>query len=149
MSGWEPGAQRRKRPQGRPPRDRHSSAPASGQLPDQPRDAERELTGEAVQRTATENTALKQSVRQLTVGNRSLAKQLEAARSKNRIPAGASSISDLSSPGKPSALDVRVRSYPAWRHLRQVGGRIDHPVVTAQNTAGERYVPLTSEPEAK
>jgi hypothetical protein len=61
-----------------------------GQLLDQRRDAGRELTGEAVQRTATENTALKQGVRQLTAGNRSLAELLEAARSSNQIPAGAS-----------------------------------------------------------
>jgi hypothetical protein len=88
-------------------------APASGQLPDQPRDAERELTGEAIQPTATENTTLKHSVRQLTAGNRSLAGRLEAARSGNRIPAGASPISDLSSPGQPSLLGVRVPSYPA------------------------------------
>ncbi len=41
-----------------------------GQLLGQLRDAERELTGEAVQRTATENTTLKQRVRQLTADNR-------------------------------------------------------------------------------
>ena len=49
-------------------RDPHSSAPTSGQLLNQPRDAERELTGEAIQPTATENTALKQSVRELSAG---------------------------------------------------------------------------------
>src|SRR6266702_471408 len=41
-----------------------------GQLLGQLRDAERELTGEAVERTATENTTLKQRVRQLTADNR-------------------------------------------------------------------------------
>jgi hypothetical protein len=121
QAGQEPGrdvragadAQRRQRPPGCPSRDPRSSAPASGQLPDQPRDAERELTGEAFQPTATENTTLKQSGRQLTAGNRGLAGPLEAARSSNWIPAGASPISDLSSPGKPSPLGVRVPSYPA------------------------------------
>jgi hypothetical protein len=121
----EAGAQRRKRPQGCPRRDPRSSAPASGQLLDQPRDAERELTGEAVQRTATESTALKQGVRQLTAGNRSLAGRLEAARSSNRIPAGASPISGLSSPGKPPALSARVRVIrPGGTYARSAAGLI-------------------------
>src|ERR1700761_9722875 len=53
------------------------------------------------------------------------------------------------SAGKPPALNVRVSSYPPWRHLRQGCGRIDDPVVAPQDTAGEGYVTLTSEPEAE
>ena len=50
--------------------------------------------------------------------------------------------------GQAPSAERASPSYPAWRHLRQVSGRIDHPVVTSQNTVGEGYVPLTSEPEA-
>jgi hypothetical protein len=56
-----------------------------GQLLGQIRDAERELTEEAVQRITTENTTLKQRVRQLTADNRALAERLEAARSNTRF----------------------------------------------------------------
>ena len=40
---------------------------------------------EAAQRLATENTTLKQRVRQLTQDNRTLEERLEAARSNNRF----------------------------------------------------------------
>ena len=46
---------------------------------------DRALTGEAVQRIATEKTTLKQRVRQLTADNRTLAERLEAARSSSRF----------------------------------------------------------------
>ena len=49
----------------------------------------------------------------------------------------------------PAALNLPASSYPAWRHLRQVDGRVDDPVVAPQNTTGEGHVPLTGEPEAK
>ena len=56
-----------------------------GQLPGQLRDTERELTDEAAHRAATENTTLRQRVRQLTAGNRAFTERLEAARSNNRF----------------------------------------------------------------
>lgn len=56
-----------------------------GQLLGQIRDAERELTEDAIQRITTENTALKQRARQLTAGNRTLEEQLQAARSNVRF----------------------------------------------------------------
>jgi chromosome segregation ATPase len=56
-----------------------------GQLPGQLRDTERELTDEAAHRAATENTTLRQRVRQLTADNRALTERLEAARSNNRF----------------------------------------------------------------
>src|SRR6266581_3120422 len=48
-----------------------------------------------------------------------------------------------------SASSPPTTAPPAWRHQRQVSGRVDHPVVAPQNTAGESYVPLTGEPEAE
>ncbi len=56
-----------------------------GQLLGQIRDSERELTEEATQRITTENTTLRQSVRELTNGNRTLGEQLQAARSNVRF----------------------------------------------------------------
>jgi chromosome segregation ATPase len=56
-----------------------------GQLLGQLRDAEHELSQEAIQRITTENTTLKQRVRQLTGDNRTLEERLEAARSNNRF----------------------------------------------------------------
>ena len=56
-----------------------------GQLRGQLRDAERELTDDTIQRINSETTTLKQSVRQLTVGNRTLEERLEAARSNVRF----------------------------------------------------------------
>ena len=49
------------------------------------RDLEYDLSPEAAQRLATENTTLKQRVRQLTHDNRTLEQRLEAARSNNRF----------------------------------------------------------------
>ena len=49
------------------------------------RDLEHDLSLEAAQRLATENTTLKQRVRQLTHDNRTLEDRLEAARSNNRF----------------------------------------------------------------
>lgn len=49
------------------------------------RDLEHDLSPESAQRLATENTTLKQRVRQLTHDNRSLEDRLEAARSNNRF----------------------------------------------------------------
>jgi len=56
-----------------------------GQLLGQLRDAERELTQDAIQRITTENSTLKQRVRQLTADNRTLGERLEAARSNARF----------------------------------------------------------------
>lgn len=52
-----------------------------GQLLGQLRDAEREFTQDAFQRIITENSTLKQRIRQLTADNRTLGERLEAARS--------------------------------------------------------------------
>ena len=49
------------------------------------RDLEHDLSPEAAQRLATENTTLKQRVRQLTHDNRTLEDRLEAARSNIRF----------------------------------------------------------------
>jgi hypothetical protein len=49
------------------------------------RDLEYDLSPEAAQRLATENTALKQRVRQLTTENQALADRLQAARSNHRF----------------------------------------------------------------
>jgi hypothetical protein len=49
------------------------------------RDLEHDLSPEAAQRLATENTTLKQRVRQLTHDNRTLEERLEAVRSNNRF----------------------------------------------------------------
>ncbi len=49
------------------------------------RDLEHDLSPEAAQRLATENTTLKQRVRQLTRDNKTLEDRLEAARSNNRF----------------------------------------------------------------
>jgi len=56
-----------------------------GQLLGQIRDAESELTEDAIQRITTENTTLKQRVRQLTQDNRTLEERLQAARSNVRF----------------------------------------------------------------
>jgi len=56
-----------------------------GQLLGQLRDAERELTDDTIQRINSENTTLKQRVRQLTAGNRTLEERLQAARSNVRF----------------------------------------------------------------
>ncbi len=61
------------------------SVPGSGQLLGQLRDAEHELTDGTIQRIITENTTLKQRVRQLTQDNRTLEERLQAARSNNRF----------------------------------------------------------------
>lgn len=55
------------------------------QLLGQLRDAEHELTDGTIQRIITENTTLKQRVRQLTQDNRTLEERLQAARSNNRF----------------------------------------------------------------
>lgn len=49
------------------------------------RDLEHDLSPESAQRLATENTTLKQRVRQLTHDSRALEERLEAARSNNRF----------------------------------------------------------------
>jgi hypothetical protein len=49
------------------------------------RDLEHDLSPEAAQRLATENTTLKQRVRQLTHDNQTLEQRLDAARSNNRF----------------------------------------------------------------
>jgi Family of unknown function (DUF6262) len=49
------------------------------------RDLEHDLSPEAAQRLATENTTLKQRVRELTGQNRTLEERLEAARSNSRF----------------------------------------------------------------
>lgn len=49
------------------------------------RDLEHDLSPEAAQRLVTENTTLKQRVRELTHDNKTLAERLEAARSNNRF----------------------------------------------------------------
>jgi hypothetical protein len=56
-----------------------------GQLLGRLRDAERELTDDTIQRINTENTTLKQRVRQLTQDNRTLEERLQAARSNVRF----------------------------------------------------------------
>ena len=56
-----------------------------GKLLGQLRDAERELTDDTIQRITTENTTLKQRVRQLTQDNRTLGERLQAARSNVRF----------------------------------------------------------------
>jgi outer membrane murein-binding lipoprotein Lpp len=49
------------------------------------RDLEHDPSPEAAQRLATENTTLKQRVRQLSHDNKTLEERLEAARSNNRF----------------------------------------------------------------
>jgi predicted transcriptional regulator len=56
-----------------------------GELIGQIRDIEAEWTQESIQRITTENTTLKQQVRELTSGNRTLAERLQAARSNLRF----------------------------------------------------------------
>lgn len=56
-----------------------------GELMGQVRDLEAEWTQEAIQRIITENTTLKQRVRQLTADNRTLDERLKAARSNLRF----------------------------------------------------------------
>jgi Family of unknown function (DUF6262) len=56
-----------------------------GELLGQVRDLEAEWTQEATQRVTTENTTLKQRVRQLTTDNRTLDERLKAARSNMRF----------------------------------------------------------------
>jgi chromosome segregation ATPase len=63
----------------------HAQRARIGQLLGQLRDAERELTPDAIQRITTENTTLKQRVRQLTQDSRTLEERLQAARSNNRF----------------------------------------------------------------
>ncbi len=56
-----------------------------GELLGQVRDLEAEWTEEAIQRITTENTTLKQRVRTLTAGNRTLEEKLKAARENLRF----------------------------------------------------------------
>ncbi len=56
-----------------------------GELMGQVRDLEAEWTQEAIQRITTENTTLKQRVRQLARANRVLEERLQAARSNLRF----------------------------------------------------------------
>lgn len=56
-----------------------------GELLGQIRDLQAEWTEEAIARITTENTSLKQRVRQLTVDNRTLDERLQAARSNLRF----------------------------------------------------------------
>jgi hypothetical protein len=56
-----------------------------GKLLGQIRDAEHELPADTIQRITTENTNLKQRVRQLTADNRTLEERLQAARSNVRF----------------------------------------------------------------
>ncbi|GFE17967.1 hypothetical protein Sgleb_60140 [Streptomyces glebosus] len=56
-----------------------------GELLGQIRDLQEEWTEEAMQRITTENTTLKQRIRQLTADNRVLNERLEAARSNIRF----------------------------------------------------------------
>jgi chromosome segregation ATPase len=56
-----------------------------GQLMGQLRDVDQMLSGESVQRLASENASLKQQVRQLSQEHRSLQERLEASRSTNRF----------------------------------------------------------------
>ena len=56
-----------------------------GELLGQVRDLQSEWTGEAIQRITTENTTLKQRVRTLTAGNRTLEEKLKAARENLRF----------------------------------------------------------------
>jgi hypothetical protein len=56
-----------------------------GELLGQVRDLESEWTNEAIARITTENTTLKQRVRQLTTDSRALEEKLQAARSSNRF----------------------------------------------------------------
>ncbi|WP_405539573.1 hypothetical protein OG787_46505 [Streptomyces sp. NBC_00075] len=56
-----------------------------GELLGQVRDLEAEWTQEAIQRITTQNTTLKQRVRQLTADNRSFDERLKAARSNLRF----------------------------------------------------------------
>jgi chromosome segregation ATPase len=56
-----------------------------GELLGQVRDLQSEWTEEAIQRITTENTTLKQRVRTLTAGNRTLEEKLKAARENLRF----------------------------------------------------------------
>ena len=56
-----------------------------GELLGQVKDLQSEWTEEAIQRITTENTTLKQRVRTLTVGNRTLEEKLKAARENLRF----------------------------------------------------------------
>jgi hypothetical protein len=56
-----------------------------GELLGQIRDLQAEWTEEAIQRITTENTTLKQRVRQFTIDNRTLEERLKAARSNLRF----------------------------------------------------------------
>jgi chromosome segregation ATPase len=56
-----------------------------GELLGQVRDLEAEWSQDAVQRITTENTTLRQRLRQLTAGNRTLEERLQAARSNLRF----------------------------------------------------------------
>lgn len=73
----------------RPHAFRHSFASAVrariGDLLGQLRDTHREHDSDTTERLATDNTALKQRVRDLTAQQRTLAERLQAARSNNRF----------------------------------------------------------------
>jgi hypothetical protein len=56
-----------------------------GQLMGQLRDVDQMVSGESVQRLASENASLKQQVRRLSQEHRSLQERLEASRSTNRF----------------------------------------------------------------
>ena len=60
---------------------RHRMAILLGQV----RDLEHDLSPQAAQRLASENTTLKHRVRELTRDNKTLEERLEAARSNNRF----------------------------------------------------------------
>ena len=57
-----------------------------GELLGQVRDLQSEWTEEAIERITTENTTLKQRVRTLTAGNRTLEEKLKAARENLPVP---------------------------------------------------------------
>ena len=67
------------------------------------RDLEHDLSPEAAQRLATENTTLKQRVRQLNHDNKTLEDRLEAARSNNRFADRRIAQLKPSSPSAPPA----------------------------------------------
>jgi hypothetical protein len=79
------GVQRRGRPQGRQRRDPHPAHPHRRTPRPDPRPAS-EWTEAAIQQNTTENTTLKQRVRQLAADHRTLEERLTAARSNPRFP---------------------------------------------------------------
>ncbi|QMU73116.1 DUF6262 family protein [Streptacidiphilus sp. P02-A3a] len=76
-----------------------------GELLGQDRDLEAEWTQEAIQRITTENTALKQRVRQLAADNRSFDERLKAARSNLRFQDRrvADLEAQIAEPGRPTS----------------------------------------------